>query len=404
MDTDEPTGSTDAGAGAAGRRLLSATARGSESSAIRDLLQHARRPDVISLAGGIPAPELFPLARIREAVDTSLDRLGPVAVQYGLTAGEAETRELAARLTGAGTTPEEVVITTGSQQALDLLARVLLDPGDTVVTSDPDYLGALQALRTRSPRFEPVALDSDGMRTDLLEERLEAGMTPKLCYVVSNFHNPTGASLSAERRHHLSDLAAHYGFLVIEDDPYGDLWFGDGPNEPIGPDNPMVIRLRSISKIVAPGLRIGWMTGPKWLREAIEVAKQSADLHTSTFSQAVMVATISNPAWFDAHLDQVRAHYRAQRDAMVAALESHLGDRISYQIPQGGMFLWAHTNHAATDVNALLPKALEAGVAFVPGAAFAVSSPATNALRLSYATVPPAQLDDAAARLATVLP
>ncbi len=397
MDADHPEAADLAA------RLLSTTARESESSAIRDLLEHARRPDVISLAGGIPAPELFPLARLQEAVGQAIEKHGPAAVQYGLTSGEAATREVAARLTGVGTDPDQVVITTGSQQALDLLARVLLDPGDTVVTSDPDYLGALQALRSRKPHLEAIPLDTEGMQTEVLEERLRAGLTPKICYVVSNFHNPTGASLAPSRRRHLSDLATEFGFIVIEDDPYGELWFGDGPLEPIGPGNPLVVRLRSISKIVAPGLRVGWMSGPKWLTEAIEVAKQSADLHTATFSQAVMVATISDPVWFDAHLDQVRAHYQAQRDAMVAALERHLGDRLQYRVPDGGMFLWARCSDESIDIEALMPRALEAGVAFVPGAAFAVKNPATNSLRLSYATVPPAQLDQAAERLSRVL-
>jgi 2-aminoadipate transaminase len=389
-------------AAALANRLLSSTAQATESSAIRDLLAHARRPDIISLAGGIPAPELFPMARLREASSAVLANGGEQTVQYGVTAGEPDARELAAELTGAGSTADNIVITTGSQQALRLLGEVLVDPGDAVVVSDPDYLGALQALRVREPRLVAVDRDRDGMNTDALEAQLRAGLAPKLCYVVPNFHNPTGATLSQERRAHLGALATEFGFVVVEDDPYGELWFGDAPLKPIDPGNPLVVRLRSVSKILVPGLRIGWMTGPRWLLEEVEVSKQSSDLHTSTFSQALVVAMLSDREWFDNHLGAVRSHYRGQRDTLVEALHSTCADAISFDVPVGGMFLWVDCA-PGTDTASLLDAALGVGVAYVPGEAFSVQTPATASLRLSYATEPPERLRGAAERLASVL-
>ncbi len=382
--------------------LLSEAARSANSSAIRDILIHARRPDVISLAGGVPSPALFPLADIVSAVSAAIERDGADVVQYGVTAGEPATREVAATLTGTEPDPEAIVITTGSQQALDLIARVLIDPGDQVVVADPDYLGALQSLRAHKPELVAIPLDADGMRVDVLAERLAAGARPKLCYVVANFHNPTGATLAADRRVALTALAEQYGFLIVEDDPYGELRFTDDAVAPIGPGSDNVVRLRSVSKVLAPGLRIGWLVGPEWLVDAVVVAKQSADLHTSTLSQAVMVQVAGRSVWMADHLDAVRTHYRNQRDVLTDAIADELGERITYNSPQGGMFVWGELTGGA-DTSELMSAAIDNGVAFVPGAAFAVDTPKPSAIRLSFATAPPDQLWEACRRLRTTI-
>ncbi|NNE74572.1 MAG: PLP-dependent aminotransferase family protein, partial [Acidimicrobiales bacterium] len=246
------------------RRLRSHRARTATSSAIRDLLEQARRPGMISLAGGIPDPARFPLDHLAPLVERIVREQGRSVLQYGLTAGEPGVREVLARTIHAELDPEHVVVTTGSQQGLDLLARVTVDPGDAVVVGDPDYLGALQVFRSYGADLAPIPVDGDGLQVDVLADRLAAGLRPTMCYVVVHFHNPTGATLSAERRAQLHQLAEQYGFLVVEDDPYRELYYDDNAPEgpPPGADN--LVQLRSVSKILTPGLRLGWMTGPPW--------------------------------------------------------------------------------------------------------------------------------------------
>ncbi|CAN5135778.1 hypothetical protein BH20ACT3_BH20ACT3_04730 [soil metagenome] len=249
------------------RSLLSKRASGATSSTIRDILVHADAPDVISLAGGIPSPSSFPMDALRSAAMAAL-AAGPRAVQYGRTDGDPACRAALVSWTDVPVDPDDLVVTTGSQQGIDLVARVLVDPGDAVVVGDPDYLGALQALRSNDARLVAVPVDRDGLRTDVLAERLADGLRPKLVYVVTNFHNPTGASLAAPRRRQLVELAEYHGFLILEDDPYGELHYDAPPPPPVGPGIEQVVRLRSVSKTVAPGLRLGWMTGPRWLLDA----------------------------------------------------------------------------------------------------------------------------------------
>jgi 2-aminoadipate transaminase len=380
--------------------LLAKSARNAKSSVIRDLLEHAKRPGVISMAGGIPDSDLFPVAQIAETTAVVLGRNRDV-LQYGLTSGELSARLAVAPLLGHEPDPERVIVTTGSQQGLDLLAKVTVDPGDVVVTGDPSYLGALQAFRSHQADIRAVDVDEAGLVVEQMEELLRGGMRPSFVYVVANFQNPTGVVLSEPRRVALTGLAEQYGFLIIEDDPYGELRYEGHAVAPIGPGSDHVVRLRSTSKVLAPGLRVGWTEGPSWLIDAMVVAKQSADLHTSTLSQAIVTELLTDRFWFAAHLDTIRDQYRERRDGLVAALDAGLGRRCVFQRPEGGMFLWV--TFPGVNTSALLTRALECGVAFVPAGAFVVNHQRDETARLSFASVDPEDFDEAVERLARAI-
>lgn len=365
--------------------LLSSTARTATTSAIRDLLEHAQRPGMISLAGGLPDPSLFPTEALADIAASVLRDDGQRTLQYGLTAGAQNLRDLLLGEAGIDTHDgaTAVVVTTGSQQALHLLAQVLLDPGDTVVVGDPDYLGALQAFRGRTAELTAIPIDQNGLCVDVLADRLRDGLRPKFVYTVPHFHNPTGSTLSVERRAALLALADTYGFLVVFDDPYRDLAVTAPPRD--APDTgPHVVELRSVSKVLAPGLRVGWMFGPPWLTDAIERAKQAADLHTSTLTQAIVFEALRAP-WFPDHLTTLRGSTATKRQALCAALVDTFGTELEFHQPGGGMFVWGRFVDGR-DTSELLVAALDRGVAFVPGDAFAVARPLHDHLRLSWAT------------------
>lgn len=365
---------------------------------------------MISLAGGLPAPELFPTGALAEAAALTLAR--GEGLQYGLSEGSLDLRQRLVRLaelTQAGDPghqatpgpgPDRLVVTTGSQQGLDLVARVCVAPGTPVVVGDPCYVGARQALASQGAELVGVPVDADGLDVDHLARLVDDGLRPRLVYVVPNFDNPTGTVLSPERRARLVRLAEAHHFLIVEDDPYGRLRFEGAPVQPIGEGSPWVVRLRTVSKTLAPGLRIGWLEADPEMVEAVTLAKQAVDLHTSALGQAVVANLLAQPGWYQAHLATLGPHYRARRDALVAAVDRWLPGA-HYTVPGGGMFLWLHL--PGVDTDAALPRALDRGVAYVPGSAFAVSRPLGDHLRLSFATATPAQLDTALARLAPVL-
>lgn len=395
------------------RHHLSARARASTSSAIRDLLKLTEQPGILSLAGGLPNAGSFPVDALRDAAVELLDGsgvYGPGALQYGRTEGITPLRELVAAHRTSPSDPEHVVITTGSQQAIDLLGRVLVDPGDVVVVESPSYVGALQALRAYDPALVGVPGDGEGLDTAALEGLLIGGLRPVACYVVANFANPTGATLSAARRQHLLELAQRYEFVIIEDDPYGELRFRGEPTTPIR-DLPgaaeHVVALGTVSKVLAPGLRVGWAVLPEWLVSPVVIAKQAVDLHTSTLSQHLAVALLADA---DAQAARVRANaarYGRHAEALQSALAHHLGDALDARPVDGGMFVWARCTDPEVDTAALLPQAVEAGVAYVPGTAFAVgdddAAVLARHLRMSFATLEPEQFDEAARRLAVAL-
>ena len=382
--------------------LLSRRVDAVRGSAIRDLLTLTARPDVISLAGGLPAADLLPRERIAVAAAAALTE--PAAVQYGETAGLARLRAaVAEHETGRGNPvrPEQVVVTSGSQQALDLLARATLDPGDAVVVEDPGYVGALQVFQAADARPVPVGLDADGMRVDELAGLLAGGLRPRLVHTVSSFHNPRGVTLSPERRAELARLADAYGFLVVEDDPYGLLAFDGRPPTPVAAHGDRVVRLGSASKVLAPALRVGWLTGPPEVTAAVERLRQGADLCGSTLTQAIAADLLADRAWFDAHLATLRAAGRARAAAFTAAVGRFLPD-VTCSTPTGGMFCWLEFPEG-TDTAAALPAALAAGVGYVPGDAFAVAGSRPAAARCCFASHPEDELHTAVRRLATVL-
>jgi 2-aminoadipate transaminase len=382
--------------------LLAARARTHRASAIRELLLLTERPGMRSLAGGLPGGDRLPVDLLRDAAADALTHLGPtgpIALQYAPTEGVAALKEHLATMTGHA--PAEVLVTTGSQQALDLIARVLCDPGDVVVVEEPGYLGALQAFRFGGATLHGVPGDADGLDVDRLAEDLAGGLRPKAVVVTPDFANPTGATLAAERRTALVVLAERYGFLVVEDDPYGRLRFAGRAAPPMGAPGRPVVRLGSASKILAPGLRVGWLTGPAPIVAALARAKQATDLHTSAFDQLVVLGALIDPR-FPAHLEATVAAYRTRACTLVGALRHHFGDAVDLAEPDGGMFLWVRL--PGIDTVEALGRSLDAGVAYVPGTAFAVAPGAhRDRARLSFATLPRSALEEACVRLAGAL-
>jgi 2-aminoadipate transaminase len=376
------------------------------SSAIRDLLALTQRPEVISLAGGLPAPDSFPLDAVRAAIDDVLTRAPTAALQYSTTEGDPALRAwIAARAAderGRMVDAADVLVTHGSQQALDLLGKVLVEPGTVVAIDEPGYVGAIQALSVYEPELEPIPVDRDGLVVEHLAERLSEGLRPRLVYTVVNFQNPTGATLAADRRRRLAELADRYGFVVVEDDPYGSLRFAGEVVPSIAAWTDRVVSLGTVSKLVVPGFRVGWLIAPDWLREPLARMKQAADLHTSSFGQAVLAAVLADPRFLSAHVEELVTLYGTRAAALADALDRHLGDRLSFHLPDGGMFLWARLGPGPS-ARELFAAATRNDVAFVPGDAFYTGPPDPSALRLSYATATPERLDEAARRLAVAL-
>lgn len=372
------------------------------SSAVRDLLAVTGRADVVSMAGGLPDPSAMPRDWLAACLDDALAE--PGALQYSTTEGDPELRAIVAAweqaMIGRPVLGDEVLITTGSQQALNLLSQALIDPGDAVVVEDPAYVGALGSFRLAEADLVAIPQDGEGMRVDVLEERLSAGLRPKLAYVTPTFHNPAGSTLPEARRRRLAALADRYGFWVVEDDAYRRLWFETPPPAPVAAHGDRVLRMGTFSKILSPGLRVGWITAPAALRRALVRVKQSTDLHTSTLGQVALRNAARDEARLERHLTAVRALYKARSQHMLRALAAHFGERVAVVPPEGGMFCWVRFTDG-TRTGHLLRHAVEEGVAFVPGEAFSFGGTQDHAARLCFASVPEEQLDLGLARLAT---
>ncbi|MDP1650234.1 MAG: PLP-dependent aminotransferase family protein [Rubrivivax sp.] len=370
-------------------------------STIREILKITERPGIVSLAGGLPSADTFPVAAMKEATARVLRDSPREALQYAASEGYAPLREwVAAELgtQGLHAAAAQVIITSGSQQGLDLVGKVLIDPGSTVAVESPTYLGALQAFAPYEPEFVAVQGDAEGP----LPQALDAARGARFLYLLPNYQNPTGRCMSAARRLALVARARQLGLPIVEDNPYGELWFDAPPPPPLSAvAGDGAVYLGSFSKVLAPGLRLGYVVAPERLYPKLLQAKQAADLHTAGFNQRVVYEVIRN-GFLRQHVPTIRARYRAQRDAMRAALEQHLPPGCHWQAPVGGMFFWVELP-AHIDATALLPRAVEAGVAYVPGSTFYPHGGHANTLRLSFVTVPPGTIHTAVAALARVL-
>ncbi|MCD6357707.1 MAG: aminotransferase [Thermoprotei archaeon] len=392
------------------RRFLSSRTALMRASQVRELLKWIGR-DVISLGGGIPDPSSFPARDLREILDDILSSRPEVALQYAPTEGVDELREELARFMGRRgikASADNVVVTAGSQEALELLARILIDKGDVVFMENPTYLGAIQAFRIYEPRMLGVPLDGEGMRVDVLEGKLKRaraqGLRVKAIYVIPTCQNPTGISLSGDRRKRLLELAEEYDFLVVEDDPYSYFVFEGASPPPLKSldTSGRVIYLSTASKVLAPGLRVGWLVAEEELLDKVVTAKQAVTLQTSTLSQFVLLEALRRGV-VERQLPRLRKIYRSKRDAMLEALDEYMPDGVKWTRPSGGMFVWLEVPEAL-DMSALLYRALRRyKVAYVPGTAFHVEGGGHNTARLSYSYPPVEAIREAIRRLASLI-
>ena len=384
------------------------------SSAIRELLKLTEKPDIISFGGGLPAPDVFPVDDFLAACERVLRQFGPQALQYSTTEGYLPLREMIARHTGRygiHITPDNILITSGSQQALDLIGKVFINPGDCILVEEPTYLGALQAWNAYGAEYVTVPVDEQGMITDALEETVRSG--PKFIYVLPNFQNPTGVTLAVERRKRLIEIADRYGIPIIEDDPYGQLRYEgahlasvvvlDGKYRGNGhaPYRGNVIYLSTFSKTLAPGLRLAWVIAPQEVIHKLVQAKQGADLHTATFNQMVAYE-VSRGGFLDRHVWMIRRVYGERRNIMLEAMEEFFPPGVKWTRPQGGLFLWA-TLPAGMSSAEVLKTAIEQKVAFVPGESFYACGGGENTMRINFTNATPEKIRLGIERLGRVI-
>ena len=384
------------------------------TSVIREILKVAQSPEVISLSGGWPEADLFPTEQLQEVAAHVMRETPREALQYGLTDGSIGLRQLLAeqmQAQGVPAGPENILITSGSQQALDLLGRILLDEGDCVIVEAPTFLGAVQSFKAYGPRFVPLPLDGDGACVELLPE-LISRHKPKLMYLLPTFHNPAGVCLSLERRRRAVEIASEMGVPIVEDDPYGQLRYSGEPLPTLaaldsarcsahGPRlGNTVIYLSTFSKTLTPGLRVAWAVAPVDVVQQLVMAKQGADLMTGSLSQEIAAEFIRR-GWLPGQVARIRDTYRLRRDAMCAAIDDFFPSEASYYRPEGGLFLWV-TLPEGLDATALLAEAAVHQVAYVPGQPFFVDGRGTNTLRMSFASVPPETIREGVRRVGEV--
>jgi DNA-binding transcriptional MocR family regulator len=386
-----------------------------ETSAIRELFKLLGKPGIISFAGGFPDSALFDVAGLGESSQKALIDNPGAALQYGATEGHEPLRaELASFLQSKGVSDiaaNQLIVTTGSQQALDLVGKTLVDPGDKVIVEGPTFLATIQCFRLYGAQVIAAPIDAQGVQVD----RLEALITehrPKFVYLIPSFGNPSGAMLSLERRRKILALAVKHQVLIVEDDPYGDLYFGDAPppsllalSHEVPGSRDLVAYCGSLSKVLSPGLRVGWMVAQPELLARATMCKQFSDAHTSTFAQATAAEYLKSGR-MPARLEEVRKVYAQRAQAMGQALRRELGDAIEFTQPEGGLFFWARLTGKGgklQDAGELARRAIEQGVAFVPGAPFFATDPDMASLRLSFATADVAKIEEGVSRLARAL-
>ncbi|HEY8101159.1 MAG TPA: PLP-dependent aminotransferase family protein [Burkholderiaceae bacterium] len=373
-----------------------------QSSAIREILKVTMRPEIISFAGGLPSPETFPVEHMRAAFESVLSRQGKVALQYGPTDGYAPLREWVAdslSINGAKIVPEQVLMVSGSQQGLDLLGKVLIDQGSKVLVETPSYLGALQAFSLYEPEFVSVPTDDHGLMPNAIDT---IGQGARLLYALPNFQNPTGRTMTVDRREQLVETCARMGIPLIEDDPYGALCYrGEPLPKMLTMNTGGVIYMGSFSKVLTPGIRLGYVVAPVPLIRKLEQAKQAADLHTAQLTQMVVHEAIKD-GFLKSHIPTIRKLYSDQCQAMLAALTEFFPATATWTKPEGGMFIWV-TLPKHIDSMKLLDEAIAQNVAFVPGAPFFANAPEHNTLRLSFVTVPPEKIREGVAKLGKLI-
>ncbi|MFQ5868567.1 MAG: PLP-dependent aminotransferase family protein [Candidatus Zixiibacteriota bacterium] len=375
-----------------------------ESSIIRDILKVTSLPEVISFAGGLPAPELFPIEGLRKACRKVLEEIGPAALQYSLTTGVPPLKRfLAERVSKQGFEVDEgnIQVTAGSQQGLDLVGRLFVEPGNVVITEIPTYLGAIQAFNFYGAKYVSVPMDENGVLVEELEDRVKKSK-PRIIYIVPNFQNPSGITLSEERRHQLVEVAKRYEVPIIEDNPYGELRYA-GKEVPsiqsIGGD--YVIQLQTFSKIISPGLRIGWISASKEIMALFERVKQSTDLHTNTFCQYV-ITEFAKDGSLDRHIEELKVAYSERRQVMLNAMEAHFPEEVNWTKPEGGLFLWVELPRGMNSAQ-LLDKAVERKVAYVPGSPFYAQTKGENTMRLNFSNASPEKIVEGIRRLGQVI-
>jgi 2-aminoadipate transaminase len=374
------------------------------TSTIREILKVTEQPDVISFAGGLPAPELFPVADILSATQRVLGETGAAALQYSPSEGFAPLREVFAaesRKRGIDCSAEDILIMTGSQQPLDLAGKIFLDAGDCVLTESPTYMAAIQAFQTYGVRFAAVPTDEKGLIPEALPEVIERER-PKFLYTIPNFQNPTGVTLTADRRRTLYSIAARYELIVVEDDPYGALRYAGTAIAPVKSldSEGIVVYHSTVSKTIAPGLRVGWVVATEPIRRKLTIAKQAADLHTSSFDQRIVHCYLSDFD-SDAHVERIRRAYGERFSIMDAALRDTMPPGFTWTHPEGGMFLWV-TCPEGVDTNELMHEALARKVLFVPGRDFFPDASGQRFMRLNFSNATPEQIREGIGRLAEV--
>ena len=383
--------------------------RGMRSSAVRDLFAAASRSDIISLSGGMPDVSLLPEDALKKAVDAALREHKAVALQYGPTNGREQTRAVLCDImqsSGIRVKPQDVLITTGAQEALDLIAKTFINPGDVIITEGPTYLGALQAFSAYQPDVHCIPFDQEGMRCDLLEDELRLlharGITPKFLYTIPNFQNPGGVTMSPSRRRRLIELCREYDVMIVEDDPYGRLRYEGGHVKPLRALDNQVVYLGTVSKIFAPGLRTGWVVAPHAVLAKINLVKQGADLCGSALNQVICEHYFTDTPW-EKTLKTFVDTYHVRRDAMLEALEEFFPPEATWTHPQGGFFVWV-TLPSYVDTSSMLSEALEAGVTYTPGDGFYPDGVrGKNCMRIAFCFEEPENIKEAIRRLSVVI-
>lgn len=385
--------------------LFAERIQGVPRSFIREILKASLNPEVISFAGGLPNPAFFPVKQIEEATTAVFNRDGASVLQYSNSEGELELREFISRRykekKGLDIPAENIIITNGSQQGIDLLAKVFLNPGDSVLIEEPGYLGAIQSLTLFQPKFRPVPVGERGMDIEALEKSSESG-TAKMLYMVPSFQNPSGITYTNENRREVAAVAEKNNFILIEDDPYGELRFTGEHADSFGKYLPeQTVLLGSFSKVVAPGLRLGWLAAPTWVHEKLLIAKQAADLHTSSFTQKIILEFLQSHD-LDQHIAKITEMYGNQCRAMVDAIGRYFPSEITITKPEGGMFLWGQLPEGKNSME-LFEKAVLQKVVFVPGDPFYTTTGSWNSFRMNYSCVDSATIEEGVKRMSRAI-